>query len=108
VTLIAQEHLAAIASFLDRPAVDPWQLRRNLVVAGFNLFALKGRRFRVGAVLLEWSGECHPCSRMEEEFGPGGYNAVRRHGSITARVMEAGVITVGDSVIQVRPDDLTP
>jgi MOSC domain-containing protein YiiM len=107
VTVIAQEHLAAIASFLGRPAVDPRQLRRNLVVAGFNLFALKSRRFRIGGALLEWSGECHPCSRMEDELGPGGYNAVRHHGGITARVMEAGVITVGDSVMRL-PLDETP
>ncbi len=105
VTVVAQEHLTAIASFLGRPAVEPQQLRRNLVVAGLNLFALKGRRFRIGGALLEWSGECHPCSRMEEEFGPGGYNAVRNHGGITARVVEVGVITVGDGVMRLPLDE---
>jgi MOSC domain-containing protein YiiM len=105
VTVVAQEHLAAIASFLGRPAVEPQQLRRNLVVAGLNLFALKGRRFRIGGALLEWSGECHPCSRMEEEFGPGGYNAVRNHGGITARVVDAGAVRVGDSVNRVPLGD---
>lgn len=104
VTLIAREHLAAIASFLGRPAVAPHQLRRNLVIAGLNLFALKGQRFRIGDALLDWSGECHPCSRMEEEFGPGGYNAVRGHGGITARVVEAGAIKLGDSVTRQRRD----
>ena len=98
VTLVAHEHLAAIASFLGRPMVEPRQLRRNLVVAGLNLLALQGRRFRVGEALLEWSGACHPCSRMEEEFGPGGYNAVRQHGGITARVLAAGMVRVGDRV----------
>src|SRR4051794_23720336 len=67
-TLIAAEHLAAIAAYLGLPAVPPERLRRNLVVAGINLLALKGRRFRVGDALLEHSGECHPCSRMEEEL----------------------------------------
>lgn len=98
VTLMAQEHLAAIASYIGRPAVEPERLRRNLVVAGFNLLALKGRQFRIGAALLEWSGECHPCSRMEEELGPGGYNAVRHHGGITARIVAAGAIRLGDSI----------
>ena len=41
-------------------------LRRNIVVRGINLVALKGRRFRVGRAVLEASGECHPCSRIEE------------------------------------------
>ncbi|MEI6159566.1 MAG: MOSC domain-containing protein [Roseococcus sp.] len=98
VTLIAAEHLAAIAGFLGREAVAPEELRRNLVIAGVNLLALKGRRFRLGAALLEYSGECHPCSRMEEVLGPGGYNAVRGHGGITARVVEGGVIRLGDSL----------
>jgi MOSC domain-containing protein YiiM len=92
VTLIAAEHLAAIASFLGRDSVPPEALRRNLVTQGVNLLALKGRRFRIGDALLEHSGECHPCSRMEEAFGPGGYNAVRGHGGITARVIEGGAI----------------
>jgi len=98
VTLIAAEHLAAIASVLGLDAVAPHRLRRNLVTEGLNLLALKGRRFRVGEALLEFSGECHPCSRMEEEFGPGGYNAVRGHGGITARIIEGGAIRAGDAV----------
>lgn len=98
VTLIAREDLAAIAAFLGRSHVDAHDLRRNLVTSGINLMALKNRRFRIGPVLLEGSGECAPCSRMEETFGPGGYNAVRGHGGITARVLEGGSIKLGDPV----------
>ena len=101
VTLVAAEHLAAIGGFLGRGAVPAEQLRRNLVVAGVNLLALKRRRFRLGGAVLEWSGECHPCSRMEEVLGPGGYNATLGHGGITARVVEGGVIRVGDRVERV-------
>ena len=78
--------------------LDPALLRRNIVVAGLNLLALKGRRFRIGGALLEGSGPCEPCSRMEEALGPGGYNAMRGHGGITARVVEGGLIRVGDAV----------
>jgi MOSC domain-containing protein YiiM len=98
VTLIAEEDIAAIAAFLGHPSVDPSLLRRNLVTAGINLTALKGRRFRIGAAVLEASGECAPCSRMEEIFGPGGYNAVRGRGGITARIVEGGIIQIGDAV----------
>lgn len=98
VTLIQQEHLAAIASHLGLAAVAPDQLRRNIVVAGINLTALKDHRFRLGSAVLAWTGECHPCSRMEEAFGPGGYNAVRGHGGITARVIESGAIAIGDEL----------
>jgi MOSC domain-containing protein YiiM len=106
VTLIQAEHLAAIASFLQRDDLDPRLLRRNIVVEGINLLAMKGRQFMVGQALLECTGECHPCSRMEENLGPGAYNAVRGHGGITARVIEGGEIRVGDSVyrVDVRQD----
>ena len=98
VTLINTEHLVAIASMLGRPEVSPGLLRRNIVVKGINLLALKDKTFRIGEALLETTGECHPCSRMEENLGPGGYNAVRGHGGITARVVEGGMIRVGDRV----------
>lgn len=101
VTVIPAEHLSAIASFLGRDSVPPESLRRNVVVRGINLSALKGRRFRLGGALLEHSGECHPCSKMETLLGPGGYNAVRSHGGITARVLEGGEVRLGDPIAAV-------
>ncbi|HSO07892.1 MAG TPA: MOSC domain-containing protein [Pelomicrobium sp.] len=98
VTLIQAEHLAAVASLLGVAAIAPEACRRNLVVSGVNLLALRNRRFRVGPVLLEGTGVCAPCSRMEENLGPGGYNAMRGHGGITARVLEGGVIRRGDAL----------
>jgi MOSC domain-containing protein YiiM len=98
VSLIAAESLAAIASFMRRAEVEPALLRRNIVVQGMNLHALKNKRFRIGEAVLEYSGECHPCSRMEENLGTGGYNAVRGHGGITARILESGRIACRDAV----------
>lgn len=98
VTLIQGEHLLAIASMLGRDSVAPELLRRNLVITGINLLALKDKQFRIGNVLLEYTGLCHPCSAMEATFGAGGYNAVRGHGGITARILEGGDIKLGDAV----------
>jgi MOSC domain-containing protein YiiM len=98
VTLIQAEHLTAIASLLGAKAIKPEALRRNIVVSGINLLALKGARFRIGEALLEGTGPCEPCSRMEDALGIGGYNAMRGHGGITARVIEGGWIRIGDAV----------
>lgn len=98
VTLIQAEHLDAVASMLGMNAVKPETVRRNIVVGGINLLALKDKHFMLGEVTLEFTNLCHPCSRMEDVLGPGGYNAMRGHGGITARVVAGGVIRVGDSV----------
>ncbi len=78
VTLIQKEHLPVVAAVLQKDLVTPERLRRNLVISGINLLALKDAQFRIGEVLLEGSGFCAPCSLMEENLGPGGYNAMRR------------------------------
>ncbi len=97
-TLIQAEHVEALASLLNSGRVDPKLLRRNIVVSGINLMALKGRQFKIGKAVFETTGECHPCSRMEENLGDGGYNAMRGHGGITARIIESGEIKIGDPV----------
>ncbi len=105
VTLIQAEHLPVISSLLGGVAVEPGRLRRNLVVSGINLLALKGRRFRIGEVTLEGTGSCDPCSRMEEVLGPGGLNLMRGHGGLTARVVAGGTIRVGDPVAALPDGD---
>lgn len=98
VTLIQQEHLPLIAAFARSGPLDPVALRRNLVISGINLLSLKKARLRIGEALIEIVGPCAPCSRMEEVIGPGGYAAMRGHGGMTARILETGVIAVGDAV----------
>jgi len=102
VTLIQAEHLPAIACMMHRERVTADQLRRNIVVSGLNLLALKNKSFQLGEAILEYTGACHPCSRMETTLGFGGYNAMRGHGGITARVVHAGMVNVGDACIVVQ------
>ncbi len=105
VTLIQAEHLPVLASLLGLAQIPPASLRRNLVVSGINLLALQRGRFAVGHAVLEGSGACAPCSRMEKTLGAGGYNAMRGHGGITAIVIKAGVIRLGDSVTALPPPE---
>ena len=107
VTLIQAEHLAVISALAGREAT-PALLRRNLVVSGLNLAALRGWTLRAGGAALRVTGPCPPCSRMEEALGPGGYNAVRGHGGWYAEVVTPGPVSVGDAVMSLAaPEDAT-
>lgn len=97
VSLIQQEHLGVIDAFTEH-AVAPELLRRNLVVSGVPLAALRRLRFAIGEVEFTGGERCAPCSRMREALGPGGYAAMLDMGGILATVTRGGVIRVGDTV----------
>ncbi|HFC76833.1 MAG TPA: MOSC domain-containing protein [Candidatus Moranbacteria bacterium] len=99
VTLIQAEHIQAMQQWLNKEDLPPNLLRRNIVVSGINLLALKDQQIQIGNdVVLEITGLCHPCSRMEENLGKGGYNAMRGHGGVTAKVIKSGNIKLGDDL----------
>jgi MOSC domain-containing protein YiiM len=98
VTLIQHEHISTIQSIMGQNCITPEQLRRNIVVSGINLQALRSSDFQIGDAILHATGNCAPCSLMEETLGPGGFNAMRGHGGITARVVKPGTIRVDDDV----------
>ena len=98
VTLIQAEHLEVVAVLLGKADVRADLVRRNILISGINLYALRDRQFFVGDVVLEGTGTCDPCSRMEAVLGTGGYNAMRGHGGITARIQNGGLLRIGDTV----------
>ncbi|MGY8868917.1 MAG: MOSC domain-containing protein [Pseudomonadales bacterium] len=100
VTLINREHIEVVAKLLGLESVDASLLRRNLVVSGINLMALRHQRFRIGEVEFEATAQCHPCLRMEQALGKGAVAAMLGHGGICAKIIQGGVIAVGDKVIK--------
>lgn len=94
-TLIQAEHLPVIAA-IAQTTVTPELLRRNIVISGINLTALRHHPLQIGAARIKLFGPCAPCSRMEKVIGPGGYNAMRGHGGWYAEILSPGTIRIGD------------
>jgi MOSC domain-containing protein YiiM len=82
-------------------------LRRNLVVSGINLHALRYQRFTIGDVFFEARALCHPCSRMETALGRGGVAAMLGHGGLCCTIVRGGQIAIGDALrVEGHTDDL--
>jgi MOSC domain-containing protein YiiM len=99
VTLMAAEGWRDALRELN--AAVSWEQRRvNLLVDGVSLEASEGARILFDSgLVLEVTGECDPCSRMEEVAS--GLKAVllpHWRGGVTTRVIEGGPIRVGDNV----------
>jgi MOSC domain-containing protein YiiM len=98
ITLINQEHIDVVASLLGLESINPALLRRNLVVSGINLLALRHQKFRIGKAEFEATAQCHPCLRMEQALGNGAVGAMLGHGGICAKVITSGHISLNDQV----------
>ena len=58
----------------------------------------RGERFGVGAVVFEHRGPRSVCRYIERLTEPGMTQALKGHGGICAKVIEAGTVRVGDEI----------
>lgn len=105
VTLISREFIQQIEQFTGLDNIQPAVLRRNIVVSGINLNALRRQRFWLGEALCEATQLCHPCARMEEALGQGGVAAMLGHGGLCAKILQTGKVSVGDAITVTETDD---
>lgn len=97
VSLISREFINSIASHLGRDAIDPVLLRRNLVVSGINLNALRYQYFQIGEAIFQANALCQPCSRMEWVLGTGAVVAMLGYGGLCLRILHSGAIAAAIS-----------
>ena len=103
ITLISQEYIQLIEQLIGKP-IKPEMLRRNLVLSGINLHALRHQKFQIGDAVFEATAQCHPCGRMEQVLGENGVAAMLGHGGLCAKIIKSGIISIGDDVIKLATE----
>jgi MOSC domain-containing protein YiiM len=103
VTLIEGEVLDRIRE-VHGVHVHDGEHRRNIVTRGVALEELRGKRLRIGEVLLEYDGPRPPCSYVQRITEPGMTRALGEGAGICARVLEGGVLREGMEIEVIVPE----
>jgi MOSC domain-containing protein YiiM len=83
---------------LEEFGLQAGDVRENITVDDLELEALPiGTRLAVGSCILETTSICEPCNRIEE-LRPGLRQAISGKRGVLARVVQSGLIRVGDAV----------
>jgi MOSC domain-containing protein YiiM len=97
VTLITEEDLR-LAERRSALTFSAGEHRRNLVVRGVPLDAFRRRLVRIGDALFVFHRLRPPCGYLERLAGEGAARALGRGAGIGLRVVERGVLRIGDTV----------
>jgi MOSC domain-containing protein YiiM len=95
VTFFAWENFVAIREKFGVPALLPSAFRRNVVTEGLDLNSLIGRRFTLGGIEFEGTGEARPCVWMNQVVAPGAEDWLFGRGGLRTRVLSDGELRVG-------------
>lgn len=98
VTVLSKSSFDAACAELGKELV--WTTRRaNLLVDGIELEGKTGNYICIGDLVLEITGETTPCYRMDEQCD-GLKDALKPawRGGVTCRVIQEGIIQLGDFV----------
>lgn len=79
-------------------SITPLESRRQVLVRGFDLGQLIGRRFAVGEVECEGEERCEPCSHLVKMTGAQGVLRGLLHSGLRASIVKGGTIQAGDKV----------
>jgi len=72
--------------------------RRNIATRGVPLNHLVDREFWVGPVRLRGTRLCEPCKYLEGLTRPGVMGGLIHRGGLRARILDAGIIRLGDVI----------
>jgi MOSC domain-containing protein YiiM len=104
VTVLAAEALDALAAELGVPVLHPLAARRNVVLRGAEVEALRGQLFSLdcgaGEVVLAGGRPANPCAWLDLVLAPGAHRGMRGRGGIRCAPRTDGVLRLGPAVLR--------
>lgn len=103
ITIQSQTGLDEAAAQLGAP-ITAADTRRNITISRGAVPSRPGDRMLVGGVEVEVVRIAAPCKLLDDGITPGARAALRRRAGSVCRVLESGVISLGDPVnLEVAP-----
>lgn len=104
VTVLAAESVEAMAADIGSGPLDPLLARRNVVLRGVEVEALRGESFSIdcgeGVVLLRGGRPANPCAWLDTVLAPGAHRGMRGRGGIRCVPLSDGVLRLGTAVLR--------
>ncbi|GAA0958120.1 MOSC domain-containing protein [Frigoribacterium faeni] len=109
VTVFAAESLETVARLLGSGPLDAAATRRNVVLRGTDVDALRGETFSLdtgeGPVVFRAHRAANPCAWMDVVLAPGAFRALRGRGGVRCEPLTSGALSLGPAVLRVRSAD---
>jgi MOSC domain-containing protein YiiM len=104
VTVIAAEAVDALAAELGSGPLDPLATRRNVVLRGADVEALRGQLFSLdcgdGEVLLAGGRPANPCAWLDLVLATGAHRGMRGRGGVRCAPRTDGALRLGPAVLR--------
>lgn len=104
VTVLAAEAVEALAAELGAGPLDPLLTRRNVVLRGAEVEALRGQEFSLdcgeGVVRLRGGRPANPCAWLDVVLAPGAHRGLRGRAGVRCAALSDGVLRLGPAVLR--------
>ena len=100
ISLISKEELDAFLAHNDAD-IDYGDFRRNVLTSGVDLYALIGKRFRLGNALCQGVEDCEPCAFLAATVHRAVLPELEKKAGLRAIILEDGELNIGDAITQV-------
>tara|TARA_B110000858_G_scaffold77483_1_gene89795 strand:- start:34212 stop:34685 length:474 start_codon:yes stop_codon:yes gene_type:complete len=97
ISLISKEELDG---FLERnnAEINYADFRRNVLTSGIDLYALIGKKFRLGSALCQGVEDCAPCAFLAATVHRAVLPDLQKKAGLRAIILEDGDLKVGDTI----------